>query len=75
MSGIRSNQRGKAQQARVERKGLSKRTRRFLDSATGKRTLWRPSGKQPIRVEKPGRNDPCPCGSGKKWKKCHGRAR
>lgn len=21
---------------------------------------------------KPGRNDPCPCGSGKKWKKCHG---
>lgn len=19
------------------------------------------------------RNDPCPCGSGKKWKKCHGR--
>jgi hypothetical protein len=23
--------------------------------------------------EKPGRNDPCPCGSGKKYKKCHGR--
>jgi len=22
----------------------------------------------------PGRNDPCPCGSGKKYKKCHGRA-
>jgi len=22
----------------------------------------------------PGRNDPCPCGSGKKFKKCHGRA-
>lgn len=21
----------------------------------------------------PGRNDPCPCGSGKKWKQCHGR--
>ena len=21
----------------------------------------------------PGRNDPCPCGSGKKYKKCHGR--
>jgi preprotein translocase subunit SecA len=20
-----------------------------------------------------GRNDPCPCGSGKKFKKCHGR--
>jgi hypothetical protein len=22
---------------------------------------------------KPGRNDPCPCGSGKKYKKCHGK--
>jgi Preprotein translocase subunit SecA (ATPase, RNA helicase) len=28
---------------------------------------------QPIRVEKKvGRNDPCPCGSGKKYKNCHG---
>jgi preprotein translocase subunit SecA len=28
---------------------------------------------QPIRVEKTvGRNDPCPCGSGKKFKNCHG---
>lgn len=25
------------------------------------------------RSPKPGRNDPCPCGSGKKYKKCHGR--
>ncbi len=24
--------------------------------------------------EQPGRNDPCPCGSGKKYKLCHGRA-
>jgi preprotein translocase subunit SecA len=23
-------------------------------------------------VQKVGRNDPCPCGSGKKYKKCHG---
>jgi preprotein translocase subunit SecA len=29
--------------------------------------------KQPVRVKKPGRNDPCPCGSGKKYKKCCGR--
>lgn len=28
---------------------------------------------QPIRAERtPGRNDPCPCGSGRKYKKCHG---
>ena len=26
--------------------------------------------KQPQRVKKIGRNDPCPCGSGLKWKKC-----
>ena len=31
-------------------------------------------GKQPVRVKKtPGRNDPCPCGSGKKYKQCCGR--
>jgi preprotein translocase subunit SecA len=37
-----------------------------------------PAGAQPqLRpvqrsVPKVGRNDPCPCGSGKKYKKCHG---
>jgi len=38
-------------------------------------------GAQPEKVQtvrreadKVGRNDPCPCGSGKKYKKCHGRA-
>ena len=30
--------------------------------------------RQPIVADKmPGRNDPCPCGSGKKFKNCHGR--
>ena len=30
--------------------------------------------KAPVRaVKKVGRNDPCPCGSGKKYKECHGR--
>ena len=30
---------------------------------------------RPVRTgAKIGRNDPCPCGSGKKYKKCHGRA-
>ena len=30
---------------------------------------------EPVRRERPkvGRNDPCPCGSGKKYKKCHGK--
>ena len=33
-----------------------------------------PVPQQPVRVEKtPGRNEPCFCGSGKKYKLCHGR--
>lgn len=39
------------------------------------RQLWRSLGPRvdPVRKpEEPGRNDPCPCGSGKKYKKCHG---
>ncbi|MDR3253233.1 MAG: preprotein translocase subunit SecA [Tannerella sp.] len=33
-----------------------------------------PVSREPVRVEKrAGRNDPCPCGSGKKYKNCHGR--
>jgi len=31
------------------------------------------NGSEPrVTGEKVGRNDPCPCGSGKKYKKCHG---
>ncbi|GAA3026660.1 preprotein translocase subunit SecA [Tetragenococcus solitarius] len=29
--------------------------------------------KRPVNVKKVGRNDPCPCGSGKKYKNCHGK--
>ena len=33
-----------------------------------------PVKQEPVRVEpKIGRNDPCPCGSGKKYKQCHGK--
>jgi uncharacterized protein len=39
------------------------------------RQVWRSLGPRvdPVRkAAEPGRNDPCPCGSGKKYKKCHG---
>ncbi len=39
------------------------------------RQLWKSLGPRVESVRKdatPGRNDPCPCGSGKKYKKCHG---
>jgi hypothetical protein len=36
--------------------------------------VHRGSPSTPVRVEKKvGRNDPCPCGSGKKFKQCHGK--
>ena len=33
-----------------------------------------PTPREPVVREQPkvGRNEPCPCGSGKKFKKCHG---
>ncbi|MBI5282390.1 MAG: SEC-C domain-containing protein, partial [Candidatus Solibacter usitatus] len=38
---------------------------------TGGETSSQPAA-QVIKGDKVGRNDPCPCGSGKKYKKCHG---
>jgi len=50
-------------------------------AAAAPQALGRPQGppqpmQQPVRraVAKVGRNDACPCGSGKKYKKCHGQA-
>lgn len=41
--------------------------------ATPRMAQESPPAAQPIHAaSKPGRNDPCPCGSGKKYKKCHG---
>lgn len=32
--------------------------------------FWKTPAQQPAPVRKAGRNDPCPCGSGRKYKKC-----
>ena len=40
------------------------------DAATPGKNVKATSSSGPIKVEKIGRNDPCPCGSGLKWKKC-----
>jgi preprotein translocase subunit SecA len=43
------------------------------DAATGNTGQKKDEHVQPVRVEKKvGRNEPCPCGSGKKYKHCHG---
>ncbi len=36
-------------------------------------TEEKPVKKKPIKKAKIGRNDPCPCGSGRKYKMCHGK--
>ena len=36
-------------------------------------TEEKPVKKKPVKKQKIGRNDPCPCGSGKKYKQCHGK--
>jgi len=33
--------------------------------------VWKPDANKPVKsMGFPGRNEPCPCGSGAKWKKC-----
>lgn len=46
------------------------RQRRYADEVMGILAAEEKSAAQ--IVEKVGRNDPCPCGSGKKYKRCHG---
>ncbi|GAC1632032.1 MAG: preprotein translocase subunit SecA [Ktedonobacteraceae bacterium] len=41
-------------------------------SHNGKATSANGAASRPTSAGKPGRNDPCPCGSGRKYKKCHG---
>ena len=42
------------------------------DISVGKSTFPQPAiNSQTKTAKKLGRNDPCPCGSGKKWKRCH----
>ena len=40
--------------------------------AIGRASTAAAPAQQPVHVDKVGRNDPCPCGSGKKYKKCCG---
>jgi preprotein translocase subunit SecA len=67
---------GGAPAGRPERSGApaSVLTRQSARAPSGERAEARPGQAQVKRsVPKVGRNDPCPCGSGKKYKYCHGR--
>ena len=43
------------------------------DAPAPRGTNAKPAGSSTVRVTKVGRNDPCPCGSGLKYKKCCGK--
>lgn len=56
---------------RTDRSRLKEQREDLLSQANPTQTSTKPA---PVKVEKRvGRNDPCPCGSGKKYKNCHGR--
>ena len=43
-----------------------------VTASHGENVISGPAASGKKAVPKVGRNDPCPCGSGKKYKKCHG---
>ena len=57
-----------------EAESMSSEANRQQANASPMRTARNPQGGTLVRsMKKIGRNDPCPCGSGKKYKACHGR--
>ena len=63
------NVREAQRQTRDDSKLKTSREEEVLNQRTSE-----PQKVQPVHVEKKvGRNDPCPCGSGKKYKHCHGK--
>ena len=74
---------GKIREGREEKTDMSKMKankeeidRRGDDYAANENDYYdpTPNKQEPVKVgPKVGRNDPCPCGSGKKFKSCHGR--
>jgi preprotein translocase subunit SecA len=52
---------------------FQRKKQRELEQARAAGAAASTNGNTPrVTGEKVGRNDPCPCGSGKKFKKCHG---
>jgi len=61
----------------IEYRGRKRPVRAGLQATTAPATMKAKGlqgAKRDAAVPKVGRNDPCPCGSGQKYKRCHGRA-
>lgn len=70
----------RASQFSAPAKEMAKGTGTFSEFKANKKNNDEPSGGDMVKAKvkdsegnKVGRNDPCPCGSGKKYKKCHGK--
>src|SRR6266571_3406169 len=63
---------GQAKSDGAEKGTVSRRQNTSNRQSGNGRTPTATSAPRPIMANKIGRNDPCPCGSGKKYKKCHG---
>jgi len=83
---IEQNQPGRIREGREQRTDMSKMRQRkeefaaagggpeYLSNENDYNDPSEPVKREPIKVgPKIGRNDPCPCGSGKKYKNCHGK--
>ena len=68
-----ARQRIALRQAAPERRQDMSKYRAEKNDISGSNPAPQQSRQEPVRAEKRiGRNDPCPCGSGKKYKNCHG---
>lgn len=62
--------RGKTQQAQQMRSKLQEERKNSAQETAQSQQPAEPAKREQMKV---GRNDPCPCGSGKKYKNCHGK--
>ncbi len=77
MKGGLPNEENNKPQARFTQKQIQAKKEKLIETrdehAIEEQNAQQKPKTQPIRVDaKIGRNDPCPCGSGKKYKGCHG---
>jgi preprotein translocase subunit SecA len=62
-----------AKRMALQRKAMQRITETHAEAGGGGDGAPAPKQETVVRAQpKVGRNDPCPCGSGKKYKKCHG---
>jgi preprotein translocase subunit SecA len=62
-----------AKRMALQRRAMQRITESHAAAGDGDEGAPKPRQETVVRQQpKVGRNDPCPCGSGKKYKKCHG---